>query len=186
MSRGPRRRARQDPLADAGPLVERVHAYVAYRIGDGPDAEDVTSEVFARAVRYRDSYDADKGGPVDWLIGIARRCIGDARSTRRTESDPPDTPAPGDLEGDTLDRLAVWQAVGRLGERDRELIALRYGADLSATQIGRQLGLATNAVEVALHRALKRLRPLLEPPASEQAHTSLYGDLEGRTEGGRT
>ena len=44
-----------------------------------------------------------------------------------------------------------------LGERDRELIALRYGADLTARQIGELLGLQTNAVEVALHRALQTL-----------------------------
>jgi DNA-directed RNA polymerase specialized sigma24 family protein len=42
------------------------------------------------------------------------------------------------------------------------LIALRYGADLSARRIGEILGLRTNAVEVALHRALLRLRDRLE------------------------
>ena len=39
---------RRDPLANPEPLVRRVYAYVAYRIGSGPDAEDVTSEVFER------------------------------------------------------------------------------------------------------------------------------------------
>jgi len=33
----------RDPLANPEPLIRRVYAYVAYRIGDGPDAEDVTS-----------------------------------------------------------------------------------------------------------------------------------------------
>jgi RNA polymerase sigma factor (sigma-70 family) len=42
--------------------------------------------------------------------------------------------------------------------RDRELVALRYGADLTAAQIAELLGLTTNAVEVGLHRALARLR----------------------------
>lgn len=163
MSRAPRR-GRRDPLADPGPLVERVHAYVAYRIGAGADAEDVTGETFARAVRYRDSYDPAKGAPVDWLIGIARHCIGDTLGARRPESDPPELVASGDLEEDTVNRMALWEAVGRLAERDRELIALRYGADLSARQIARQLELTTNAVEVALHRALGRLRPYVEEP----------------------
>ena len=54
----------------------------------------------------------------------------------------------------------------QLGERDRELIGLRYGADLTARQIGELLGLQTNAVEVALHRALQQLRQLLEQPAA--------------------
>ena len=49
-------------------------------------------------------------------------------------------------------------AVARLGERDRELIALRYGADLKVREIAELLGERTNTVEVALHRALGRLR----------------------------
>ena len=53
--------AREDPLADPTPLIRRVYAYVAYRIGDGPDAEDVTSEVFERALKYRSSYDPTRG-----------------------------------------------------------------------------------------------------------------------------
>jgi RNA polymerase sigma factor (sigma-70 family) len=157
-------RSRRDPLADPGPLVERVHAYVAYRIGTGADAEDVTGETFARAVRYRDSYDPSKGAPVDWLIGIARRCIDDTLAARRPEPDPPDAVASGDLEEDTVNRVVLWEAVGRLPARDRELIALRYGADLSARQIGQHLEMTTNAVEVALHRALGRLRPYVEDP----------------------
>ena len=63
----------RDPLADPGPLIRRVYAYVAYRIGDGAEAEDITSEAFERALRYRDSYDPRRGEPVAWLIGIARR-----------------------------------------------------------------------------------------------------------------
>ena len=56
-------------------------------------------------------------------------------------------------------------------ERDRELIALRYGADLTARQIADLLDLRTNAVGVALHRALacapssRRRRTSLRPPA---------------------
>ena len=66
---------RVDPLANPEPLIKRVYAYVAYRVGAGPDAEDLTSETFERALRYKKSYDSSKGEPIAWLIGIARRCI---------------------------------------------------------------------------------------------------------------
>lgn len=152
-----------DPLRDPAPLIARVYAYVAYRIGDGPDAEDVTNETFARALRYRDTFDASKGTPISWLIGIARRCVDEAFSQARpTASDPPDREAAGDLEADAVERLTMQAAVGRLDERDRELIALRYGADLSARQIAQRLEMSTNAVDVALHRARTRLREELE------------------------
>jgi RNA polymerase sigma factor (sigma-70 family) len=168
---------RHDPLADPEPLVQRVYAYVAYRIGDGPDAEDVTSEAFARAVRYRDSYDPSRGAPIAWVLGIARRCIEDFLRERRHEGEVPDLAAHADVAEETVTRIALWQAAGRLGDRDRELIALRYGADLTARQIARQLAMRTNAVEVALHRALHRLRVLLVEtgPEDEQPEEPASG-----------
>ncbi len=65
----------RDPLRRPEPLIRAVYAYVAYRIGPGADAEDLTSDVFERALRYRESFDPRKGTPTAWLIGIARRCV---------------------------------------------------------------------------------------------------------------
>jgi RNA polymerase sigma-70 factor (ECF subfamily) len=153
---------RSDPLAHPEPLIRRVYAFAAYRLGDGPDAEDVTSETFERALRYRESYDRRRGEPLTWLIGIARRCIDDVLANRIPFAEPPDRAAAGDLEADALRRLELAEALSGLGERDRELLALRYGADLSARQIAELLQQKTNAVEVALHRALERLRRRLD------------------------
>jgi RNA polymerase sigma-70 factor, ECF subfamily len=154
---------RRDPLADPEPLLRRVYAYVAYRIGPGPDAEDVTSETYARALRARDAYDPARGTPVAWLIGIARRCLAEALAARPLLSaERLDVADAGDLEERSIRRLSLAAAVASLDEREQELIALRFGADLSARRIGEILGLRTNAVEVALHRALLRLRDRLE------------------------
>ena len=151
-----------DPLRNPEPLIRRVYAFVAYRLGDGPEAEDVTSETFERALRYRGSFDPSKGPPVAWLIGIARRCVDDALSGRlHTTPEPEDVAAPDDVELETARRIDLAAAMAELDERDRELLALRYGADLKARQIAELLDLKTNAVEVALHRALKRLRERL-------------------------
>jgi RNA polymerase sigma-70 factor (ECF subfamily) len=156
----------RDPFANPEPLIRRVYAYVAYRLGDGPEAEDATNETFARALRYRGSYDRSKGEPIAWLLGIARNCV-DAALAPRPEvlGEVPDTPDEGAFEHRTLDRVTLGNAVARLGDRDRELIALRYGADLTAAQIATRLDLTSNVVEVALHRALERLRSYLELPA---------------------
>jgi RNA polymerase sigma-70 factor (ECF subfamily) len=140
-----------------------VYAYVAYRLGDGPEAEDVTSEVFERALRYRDSYARSKGEPVAWLLGIARRCADGALAARpEVAGEFFDAPSNGNLEDEAVRRIALAEAVAKLADRDRELIALRFGADLSAAQVADVLGVKTNAVEVALHRALARLRGILE------------------------
>ena len=156
----------KDPLRDPAPLVRRVYSYAAYRLGDGPDAEDVTSETFERALRYRQTFDPKRGTPAAWLVGIARRCVDDHLRGRGVEVptddeallDGPGDPGPADL---TIMRLDLAEAVATLGVRDRELIALRYGADLKAKDIAALLGQSTNAVEVALHRALDRLRVVM-------------------------
>jgi RNA polymerase sigma factor (sigma-70 family) len=160
---------RRDPLAHPERLIRSVYAYVAYRVGPGPDAEDITSEVFERALRYRDSYDPKRGEPMAWLIGIARTAVDGAYATPNVALDSvEEQPAPGDLADDTVRRLALVDAAARLSERDRELIALRYGAGLSGKQIGAILDMTRNAVDVAVHRAAERLREALgEPDESE-------------------
>ena len=154
--------SRIDPLARPEPLIRRVYAYAAYRLGDGPDAEDATSDTFERALRYRDRYDRNKGEPIAWLLGIARRAVDDVYATRRQAAElPDDLPDAGDLEPETVRKLTVRKAVLALDDRSRELVALRYGADLTARQIAEMLGERTNTVEVALHRAHARLRATL-------------------------
>jgi RNA polymerase sigma-70 factor (ECF subfamily) len=166
---------RRDPLANPEPLIRRVYAYVAYRLGDGADAEDVTSAAFERALRYRDSFDSARGEPAAWLIGIARREIAEHfAGALPADRDVPDVAGPSDLAVDTALSLDLRAAVATLDDRDRELIALRYGADLSARQIGELLELKTNAVEVALHRALGRLRDRLEERPAEQRGAPEY------------
>jgi RNA polymerase sigma factor (sigma-70 family) len=60
--------------------------------------------------------------------------------------------------------LTLRQALEELDERSRELVALRYGADLSSRDIGKLVDMTPNAVDVALHRTLGRLRTMLEEP----------------------
>jgi RNA polymerase sigma-70 factor (ECF subfamily) len=153
---------RRDPLANPEVLIRRVYSYVAYRIGPGPDAEDVTSEAFARAVRGRNQYDHRRGEPISWLLGIAQRCISDFYAQRRQEGELVDGESPHEFERITLERLMLEKALAALGERDFELVALRYGADLSTRQIAEVLDLSPGAVRVALHRALARLRVELD------------------------
>jgi RNA polymerase sigma-70 factor (ECF subfamily) len=176
---------RRDPLADPAPLVRRVYAYVAYRLGDGPDAEDVTSDVFERAVRYRSSFDGRRGDALPWLLGIARRCIADAGAARVPipSDDLPEPADPRPLEEDAVRRLELRAAVEQLDPRSRELVALRFGADLTARQIAELLDERTITIEVALHRALRRLEEVLgesDPdPAGVAGRDEAHGGASG-------
>lgn len=154
---------KRNPLAHPAPLIRRVHAYAAYRLGNGPDAEDVTNEVFVRALRGIDTFDAAKGEPVAWLLGIARRVVSEelARRANAPQAELPSLAARDDVVQSSLTRLTLVAAVRKLGERDAELIALRYGADLRVSDVARIVGLSKNATDVALHRARLRLAELL-------------------------
>ena len=96
-------------------------------------------------------------------------------STRRSTARPrnqgelEEVAATTGIEDDSVRRLTLAAALAQLTERDQELVALRYGADLTAAQIGQVLDMQTNAVEVALHRALSRLRSLLQADEAEAA-----------------
>lgn len=168
----------RDPLIDAD-AIRRLYAYVAFRVGDGPDAEDVTGDTIERALRYRRSYDPSKGPPIAWLVGIARRRIAThvSKPALLVPLEIPDaTAAAGDLEEEAVARLALNAAVARLAERDRELVSLHYGADLTPAQIADLLDLRPNAVEVALYRARSRLRALLEREAGWAGQPSESGE----------
>jgi RNA polymerase sigma-70 factor, ECF subfamily len=169
-----------DPLANPEQLLRRVYAYVAYRVGDPSEAEDITSETFERALRYRDGYDSRKGEPIAWLLGIARNCVYDAQLRPRPQAPHDLEPADVDVETDVVARVTLEDALAGLSTSDRELLALRYGADLRAREIAKLLDRRTNAVEVALSRARARLAAGLEQgEPRQQARTGegLAADL---------
>ena len=154
---------RRDPLANPEPLIRRVYSYAAYRLGDGAEAEDVTSETMVRAVRYRRSYDPRAGSEQAWLLGIARRVLADhleAKSAGRRAAEPAAL-VEADAADATIARLELRAAVATLSQDERDLLALRYGADLAAGDVARILGERTNTVEVALHRVMTKLRDRL-------------------------
>jgi RNA polymerase sigma-70 factor (ECF subfamily) len=173
----------RDPLSDPAKAIRRVYSYVAYRLGQGADAEDVTSQVIERAIRYRSSYDRRRGSADSWLLGIARTCVDDALRERGNRIELHDGGASSEsIESDTIERLGVAAAVARLDPRDQELVSLRYGADLSTKEIASLLELSPNAVDVALHRCRTRLREELEGsgyPDARAGRTASYEPVLG-------
>jgi RNA polymerase sigma-70 factor (ECF subfamily) len=158
--------AGQDPFENPEELLRRVYAYVAYRVGNRADAEDITSEAFERALRYRRSFDSRKGAPIGWLLGIARNCVYDAQLRPRPQPTDEDPPAAEGFEDAVVAKAELAAALEMLDARDRELIALRYGSDLTAREIAKLLDMRTNAVEVALTRARSRLAAVLDAGTS--------------------
>lgn len=150
--------------------VWRVYAFFAYRLGSREDAEDLTQATFERAVGAFGRYDARRSAPQTWLLSIAHNLLVDhfrRRAARPADAtDPTDLlehPDPAPWGADLGIDPALAAAMATLSERDREVVALRFGGDLSGPEIADLKGLSLANVQQILSRSLKRLRAELEP-----------------------
>jgi RNA polymerase sigma factor (sigma-70 family) len=142
-------------------------AFFSYRLGSRADAEDLTQETLERALRAWSRYDPGRASARTWLLSIARNLLIDhfrASGHRRT-SMLPDEPeiAAADAEPAIGLDPDLAAALARLPDRERELVALRYGADLSGPEIAALTGLSLANVQQILSRTLRWLRSELEP-----------------------
>jgi RNA polymerase sigma-70 factor, ECF subfamily len=141
-----------------------VYAYVASLLRDQGAAEEVTATAFERAYRKRSRFDPNRGEPRAWLFGIARNAALDElrRRGRQAEltTEPADHSAPHLEDGaETSERrLALVAALADLAPRERELIALKFFAGLTNTEIAEVLGISESNAGTKLHRAVNKLR----------------------------
>jgi RNA polymerase sigma factor (sigma-70 family) len=140
-----------------------VYAYAAGLLRDRAAAEDVTAAAFERAYRKRSRFDPDRGSARAWLFGIARNAALDElrRRGRQAElsAEPADAASRPDLgEGRSELHLLVEGALGKLEARERELIALKFFAGLSNTEIARVTGTSASNAGTRLHRTMVKLR----------------------------
>jgi RNA polymerase sigma-70 factor, ECF subfamily len=145
-------------------LAPRVFNYFRYRLGRESDVEDLTARTFEKAWRARTNYRRDLAGFSTWLFKIAQNVGADYVNTWRshlpleaaTDVTTGETPAShAELDSD-LARLAALTAT--LPARERELIALKYGASLNNRLIAELTGLSESNVGTLLHRLVKTLR----------------------------
>jgi len=162
------------PRSDFGRVYEehvwRVYGFLAYRVQDRATREDLTQTTFERALRAWSRFDARRGSEGAWLMRIAHNVFIDhVRRERPRASVPlehtmhPSEPGPEkQLEGSPHLHAALEQ----LSDRDREVIALRFGGDLSGQEIAQMLDLTLANVQQIVSRSLRKLRSLLETQPS--------------------
>ncbi len=141
---------------------ERVYAFVVRRARDRAEAEDLTAEVFHRALAQLGRFEW-RGAPfVAWLLQIARNAVAD-RWQRVARERGTGSSAPGD-EGDLADldsRAVLAQLVGRLPNDQQRVIVERFVEQKSVREIAGGLGRTEGAVKQLQLRALESLRTWL-------------------------
>jgi len=147
----------------------RVYRYVAARLGNTEDAEDVTEEIFLRIISNLKSF-SFRGLPFGaWIFRIARNEVVShvRRQKVRTGTSPlteyiPDLGADGlaavELE---MTMVTIRAAAERLPEAQRQVIALRFGAGLSVAETAQALKKTENNVKVLQHKAIARLQTMV-------------------------
>jgi RNA polymerase sigma-70 factor (ECF subfamily) len=171
------RRATEDLI---GAVHRLVHRYCRARLSRFPGAEhaadDVAQEVCIAVLsalpRYR-----DEGRPFEaFVYRIAAHKVADMQRTACRSAQPqaelPDvidlSDGPETLALRASDAREARSLLDRLPETLRELVVLRVAVGMSAEETGRALGMSAGAVRVAQHRAVQRLRALVNEPAREQ------------------
>lgn len=136
---------------------DRVYAFVARRVRNRAEAEDITAEVFHRALTNVKKFEW-RGTPFcAWLYRIAWNEIVDRgkRSAREVEL----TSDPTHEEMDDVEQRAViFEMVGRLPDAQREVIVRRFGEGRSLQEVAKEMGRTEGAIKQLQFRALETLR----------------------------
>ncbi len=167
--------------------AQRLYAFVVYRTGDRAVAEEIVGDTFERVVRTRRRFDRRKGTEQSWIYAIALNLVTDHQRRARTERRALDshghaaerTTEP-DRFSDVDDRDEIMRALAGLEPGMREVLALRYGADLRLKDIAKLTGLPLSSVHERVQRGLRRLQAELErgdppPSAPSRAARSRHG-----------
>ncbi len=166
------RRAQQQDQEAFAQLYEehfdKIYRYIAIRIGDRMEAEDVTQQVFLNVLRSISSFKW-KGIPFSaWLFRIAHNQVVDylrKKSKRATVSLDESLVSSGDnpqlAAEHRLDVERLFSATGRLTEIQREAISLRFTSGLSIAEVAKIMGKSQGAVKALQHSAIVALRKLL-------------------------
>lgn len=155
----------------------RVYAYVAYRVEQKPDAEDVVSEIFLRAIEHLEKFEyRGVGSFAAWLFKIAHTQVANFHRTHPPVllDDLPEiesgavSPDADFISQETFARLR--HLIATLAPRRQEIITLKYFGGLRNQEIAELLGLDERTVASHLSRALDDLQQKLMEVEEQSGH----------------
>jgi len=177
-----RRAQRREPEA-FGQLYEehfdRIYRYVMLRVRNQADAEDITQQVFLKALENIGSY-RWRGMPfASWLFRIAHNLVVDYWKKKSREKVAAVAPEeidqmveessndPATLAELNFDMKQLAAACEQLTDGQREIVSLRFAGGLSVAEAAKVMGKSEGAVKVLHHAALVKLRRILCPSVEE-------------------
>jgi RNA polymerase sigma-70 factor (ECF subfamily) len=149
--------------------VDRVYRHIYYRVGNEHDAEDLTQQVFLKAWQAIDRYKRKASPFIAWLMTISHNLVVDFYRTRKDKAyieaeiladgpaSSPEVAAEASFEQQRLRR-----AILQLGSDEQQVVILRFIEGFEFSEIASALNKKEGNIRVILHRALVKLRNILE------------------------
>ncbi len=145
----------------------RVYNYIRYRVRDGELSDDLTAQVFEKALTSIHRYNPQRAPFGAWLFAIARHAVSDyfrSRNRRRWLSLEPlhdwisHVPEPEERIFHEEECSQLLIALSCLSEREQDLIALKFAAGMPNCYIAKLTGLSESNVAIIIYRAVQKLR----------------------------
>jgi len=149
--------------------LDRVFRYIQYRVNNIQLAEDLTSTVFEKALVNFGKYSQEKASFSTWIFSIARNVVIDhyrvnrkrqAVSLEEVTAKSSDAVSPEEELERKDERERLHMCLAELSQEEREIIRLKFGAELNNRQIGKMLGLSESNVGTRLYRAIRKMRDI--------------------------
>jgi RNA polymerase sigma-70 factor (ECF subfamily) len=155
--------------------VDRVYRHIYYRVGNEQDAEDLTQQVFLKAWQAMPRYKKMASPFIAWLMTISHNLVVDFYRTRRDKAYLEaeilaDGPAsnPEQAAETSLEQQRLRRAILKLGSDEQQVVILRFMEGFQFSEIASVLSKKEGNVRVILHRALVKLRSILEKDKKQQ------------------
>jgi len=164
---------------------ERVYAYIARRVGNREEAQDLTAEVFHQALANFARYEW-RGLPfAAWLLRIASNAIADSWKSKAREQGNPssDEPLSHDIDMEDVEQRAkLFRLVTTLPDDQRRVIEMRFAQEKSIREIAKELGRTGGAIKQLQFRGLETLRGQLVASSAKKS-TGKLASKSGGTNG---
>ena len=147
--------------------LPKIYQYTRYRISDKEAAEDLTSDIFNKALDGFKQYNSEKASFSTWIFSIARNTIIDyyrkhAKESKVRRNAEPDSLLSSDSPEEKLSRseeiARLRECILKLNDSEQELISLKFSGGMTNREVARITGFSESNVGTILCRAIRKLR----------------------------
>lgn len=149
--------------------VERIYRHVYYRVGNTGDAEDLTQQVFLKAWKAIGRYKKTATPFLAWLMRISHNLVIDFYRSKKDTAFLDDellikdkTPGPQQLAEEHFNQQQIRKVILQLPEEQQQVVLMSFIEGFSYGEIAAAIGKKEGNVRVIVHRALKKMRQILE------------------------